>query len=315
MSNTGRSVCLALLSSFVVWGTCCAAEVAAETLPREHHAWGRFSPGAWQKARITSETLDDAGQVIRTTITDTKTTLLSADHQFYTLKVESTVEVLGKRIEAAPQIIKRTYDDLPYDQTAATRIAEQVDVAVDNRQFQCAVLETVAKTAVQTVTARTYYCRLAKPFALRRDVTVMQTGGASPSSESSMYVIAMDMPHKVLGETYSASHIKTVYRQNGSTMITVSVQVLDVPGGTVAHSSKEVNSSGQLIRRSTLELLESGADEQVEVKANADPMLRMGYQPAANDSQYLAPLPELRFRGRGVTRMEHWVNSRRNWGR
>ncbi len=298
------------------------ATAQGESLPREHHAWGRFVPGAWQKSRITSETFDDRGQVIRVTVTDTRTTLLAADPQHYTLKVESSVEVLGKRIDAPPQIVKRSYDELPYDPTAATRVAEQVDVSVDNQPFHCSVLETVAHTAVRTVTSRTYYCRQVRPFTLRRDVTVMPTGGVTPQSQSSTYVVAMDMPHKVLGEIYSSSHIKSVYKQNGNTVVTVSVQVLDLPGGVVSNSSKELDANGQLIRRSTLELLEFDENPQVEVKVNAEPLLRMGLNelPLPPAFGYFAeplemPGPPLHFRGRGTTRLSTWRAARRSWGR
>jgi len=273
------------ISRHVICWTCLAAVLVmlsegraanSQLLPPEHHPWGRFSPGAWQLTRTTSETLDPHGRVVRTTVTQTKTTLLSLDEQHYTLKVESTVEVLGKRFEATPQIIKRTYDDLPYDQAAQTRVAEQADLTIDNHRYPCTVLETVAESAVQHVVARTFYCRQVRPFTLRRDVTVTQHGEAQPKSQTSSYVVALDMPHKVLGKTYTASHIKTVHKQQGGTVVTLSVQVLELPGGIVSQTTKEQDENGHVIRRSTQELTDFGFDSPVEAVAPSEPPNRMG---------------------------------------
>src|SRR5690606_24015883 len=144
----------------------------------------------------------------------------------------------------------RTYDDLPYDQTPATRVAEQADLSVDNHRYHCTVLESVAETAVQHVVARTFYCPQARPFTLRRDVTVTQHGEAAPKSQSTSYVVAMEMPHKVLGKTYAASHVKSVHKQNGGTVVSLAIQVLDLPGGIVSQSTKEQDETGRVIRRS-----------------------------------------------------------------
>ena len=315
MPVTGRTTILAFC---IAWAALMlsGSMAAAEGLRREHHSWGRFAPGAWQTTRVTSETFDDRGAVIRTTVTDTTTTLLAASPDHYTVKVESTVEVLGKRIEAPPQIVKRTYDDMPFDTSTATRIADQVDVSVDNQQFPCAVLETVAQTAVQTVTSRTYYCRETRPFSLRRDVTVVQPGMATPKSETSTFVVAMDMPHKVLGQTYAASHIKTVHKQHGNTMVSVSVHVYDLPGGLVSQSSKELDSTGRMIRRSTQELVDYGANAPSEVKVEAEGTLRMGQAFPDLDWQLVdEPLVETRLRSWGSARAGNWCVVRRRWGR
>lgn len=273
------------ISRHVIGWTCLAAVLVmlsegraanSQLLTPEHHPWGRFTPGAWQLTRTTSETLDQHGHVVRTTVTQTKTTLLSLDERHYTLKVESTVEVLGKRFEATPQIVKRTYDDLPYDQAMETRVAEQADLTIDNHRYPCTVLETVAETAVQHVVARTYYSRQARPFTLRRDVTISQHGEAAPKSQTSSYVVALDMPQKVLGKTYTASHIKSVHKQQGGTVVTLSVQVLDLPGGIVSQTTKEQDENGHVIRRSTLELVDFGFDSPVEAVAPSEPPNRMG---------------------------------------
>lgn len=296
------------ISRHALWWTCLALVLVmpsegraatSQLLSPDHHPWGRFAPGAWQLTRTTSETLDAHGRVVRTTVTQTKTTLLSLDAQHYTLKVESSVEVLGKRFDATPQIVKKTYDDLPYDQAAQTRMAEQADLSVDNQRYPCDVLETVAETAVQQVVARTYYCRHTRPFTMRRDVTVTQHGEAAPRSQTSSYVVALEMPHKVLGKTYAASHIKSVHKQHSGTVVTLSVQVLDLPGGIVSQTTKEQDENGRVVRRSTMELTDFGYDDsQVEVKAPSEPPSRTGLM--------FSPLVPCRLMGNRMVASRRW---------
>src|SRR5438309_7264647 len=77
--------------------------------PPEHHPWGRFPVGSWKQVRITSETLDDKGQVVSITTTDTKTTLQAVDAASYTLRTDATVDVASRLITAAPQTVRHGF--------------------------------------------------------------------------------------------------------------------------------------------------------------------------------------------------------------
>src|SRR5262245_59784212 len=55
---------------------------------RDLHVWGRFGVGTWKQARIISETLNEKGEVVDTTTTETKTTLVKATAQRLTLRIE-----------------------------------------------------------------------------------------------------------------------------------------------------------------------------------------------------------------------------------
>ena len=48
-----------------------------ELTPRNLHVWGRFDAGTWKQVRIVTDTLNSRGQVVDTSTTDIKTTLLA----------------------------------------------------------------------------------------------------------------------------------------------------------------------------------------------------------------------------------------------
>ena len=77
--------------------------------PPEHHPWGRFPVGSWKQVRTTSEALDDKGQVVSVTTTDTRTKLTATDASSYTLQTDATVDVASRRILAAPQTTRHGY--------------------------------------------------------------------------------------------------------------------------------------------------------------------------------------------------------------
>src|SRR4051812_45773010 len=77
--------------------------------PRDLHVWGHFGSGTWKQVRIVTESLGDRGDVIDTTTTDTKTTLVRADLRHVTLRIEATVDVAGKRFQSQPQIVEYGY--------------------------------------------------------------------------------------------------------------------------------------------------------------------------------------------------------------
>src|SRR5262249_47578798 len=94
----------------------CAATLAdapqatqSDLTPRDLHVWGRFDPGTWKRVRIVTETLNEKGAVVDTTITETKTTLVRADAGRLTLRIEATVNVAGRRFESPQQIVEYGY--------------------------------------------------------------------------------------------------------------------------------------------------------------------------------------------------------------
>ena len=99
---------------------------------------------------------------------------------------------------------------------------------------------------------------------LKRQCVVRDAEGKNVISETTTEVTALDMPVRVKNEIRNGYHLKTVHRNGKGTVTTLAVALADVPGGVVSHSLKEVDPSGRLVRRSTLELIDYNTDPEKE---------------------------------------------------
>ena len=59
--------------------------------------------------RVTTETLDDAGRVVATNVTETKTSLTRVEGDCVVLEVEVGVEIAGKQFDGLPQCVNRAF--------------------------------------------------------------------------------------------------------------------------------------------------------------------------------------------------------------
>jgi hypothetical protein len=66
------------------------------------------------------------------------------------------------------------------------------------------------------------------------------------------------MPQRVLTEVKNVACIKTVHKTAKGTVTTIAMSSPDVPGGVVYQTTKEMDTGGRLLRRSTLELVSFG---------------------------------------------------------
>ena len=90
-----------------LWPGLCSAESVAAL--RQRHPWGRFEPGAWKLVRVVTETLDERGQVVSTSTTESKTTLKKVEDNEVTLLVELVVEIGGRRLDSEPQTVRQGF--------------------------------------------------------------------------------------------------------------------------------------------------------------------------------------------------------------
>ncbi len=236
------------------WG----ADAPRVTIPREHHAWARFTPGSWSKVRKWTEDLDEQGKVKSASTTETKTTLIGIDESGCTLQVEVTVEVAGRRFVAQPRQVRVGLDGGTNGTQLEFRKVGEASLDLDGKAISCAILESTLTNADTRVVSRLHYSGSVPPFILRREVVTTSPDGKQILEQTTMDAVAVDMPQKVLTELLSASHVRTVQKQPNSTTFTLEVVCLGVPGGVVAHTSKDLDPSGKLMRRSALELLDYG---------------------------------------------------------
>lgn len=242
-----------------------AAEPAEDVSMRAFHPWGRFQPGAWKMVRVVTETLDERGVAVSTTTHDTRTVLQAVDDDSVTLEAVVTIEVAGKRFENEPQIVRQP---LHSEQAAAQlrlKSAGEGSVTIEGRTIPCrlARMEFDGPAAGQKTVTTVYLSANVAPNVLRRESITADAEGRQVA-QSLVEVIALNTPWKVLGETKDASLVRTTLRNGKGAVVTYAFVSPDVPGGVIAHTSKELDRSGHITRRSTLELIDFGTECEEE---------------------------------------------------
>lgn len=231
----------------------CAGQEAA--IPPDQHPWGHFPVGSWKTVRVISETLDNQGRVANISITESRTTLTALDATSYTLRIDTTVEVAGKRFSSQPQTVKHGYHGETAGQAVSIRKTGDAELSIDGRAIPCEVRQSVIEADGVKRISTIHYASQVPPYQLRRETT---TEGGPEEQRATMLVevIALGLPERVIDEVRTAAYVKTTRRQAQGTKVTMEVHCEDVPGGVVGHSARETDAAGHTIRRSTLELID-----------------------------------------------------------
>ena len=266
-----------LLLAVLVAATLNTEFIQAADVPRQHHAWGRFSPGAWRTARVITETFDDQGKLANISTSETTTTLTRADADTFTLTIQSTVDVGGRRIVAEPQVVTQRYNGTSPGQAFRSIRHPEEPLEINGMRYICQVHEIEVSGASGKTSIKLYYCDHSPPYLLRRDSHNIDSAGNDVPGGTSSETIAIDMPFKVMGQMQSTTHVKVQQEHDKGSSVSLIVSTLDVPGGVVANTSKEVDASGDVVRRSTLELVGYGgprSDEPQEQKSRRPRKMR-----------------------------------------
>lgn len=248
-------LCAVLLA--VVQPVLSSLAIAQGPIPPQHHVWGRFKPGAWKLARVVTENFDADGRVVSRSVTDTRTTLEEVLPNAVVLRVETTHEVAGKRLPAPAQVVQQCFNGAVAEHRAAVfRPAGLGEVSIEGHTYRCTVQEIETTNQTSKTITKVFYSQEVQPYVLRTETISKPLDDDQPSVQTIVQVFALDMPYKVLGEVKSTTHVRAVQQhRDGTTTRTLLVTCMDVPGGVVGHTSKEIDSQGRLVRRSTLELI------------------------------------------------------------
>ena len=229
---------------------------AQEGVPlKQQHPWARFPIGSWKSVRVVSETLDGNGLVANIIRTETRTTLVAADAQGYSLRIESTVDVAGKRFVSQPQIVKHGYYGETAGQSVTVKKLGDEELVIGGRAVPSEVREATYDAEGIKRTSKIYISTRVPPYQLRRETT---TAGVpvEQAVRTTVETIAIGLPHRVLSEVQAAAYVKTTRTSPQGNKVTLEVHCENVPGGVVSHSASETDTSGNTIRRSTLELID-----------------------------------------------------------
>lgn len=231
-------------------------------VPLELHPWGRFEPGAWKSVRVITESLDQRGQVISVSTSEVKTTLLAIDDDDITLEIQTCMEVAGKRFKAETQTVRQGFHGEPAGPVAAVKEPVDAQTIVEGRKLPCKLLQLELAGAGEKTNIQFYYLPGDAPRLLRRVSATTDADAKQTLRESAVETIALDMPIRARGQTLVGCYVKTTSAAAGGGTTTVAAIVPEVPGGVVAHSSKEYDKTGRIVRRVTLELVDYSQDPE-----------------------------------------------------
>lgn len=240
----------ALLAVFLL------ADICPGEITRQMHPWARFEPGAWKLVRIVTDTFDENGSI--SSVTETKTTLSEVGTGDVTLLVEVSVEVAGKQFDAEPQEVHQGFSGEPADDKAKVSEKGTAQLDIQGRKINCKIQQIELESPAGKTVTQVYYSETVAPYVLKRESKTTDAEG-KVVSETTVEVIALDVPTNVLrGGIRPAAHLKAVNKTAKGTTTTLAVVCMDVPGGVVCHSLKEMDESGRMVRRSLLEVVDYG---------------------------------------------------------
>jgi hypothetical protein len=228
-----------------------------QVFPREHHSWACFPVGSWKQVRARSETFDEAGRTTSTSSTETKSTLVAVAEDSYTLRVEVTVEVAGKRITAAPRIVHQGLYGQPAEREVQSKVGGEGVVNIGDQEIATKIYQVTFDSDEGKHNITYHVAPDTSPYVLERQMEVLSGDEKEPTRTIHSRVTAVDLPYRVMADTKSTAHIETIRESSRGRSVTVEVLCEEVPGQTVAQWTKEL-SDKRIIRRSTLELVDYG---------------------------------------------------------
>jgi primosomal replication protein N len=202
--------------------------------------------------------LDEQGKVRCESMTETKTTLSEVRAADCTVQVEIAVEVAGKRFQAQTKTMRIGYNgDTNGDRAQAKQVGTEV-VQFGLSSARCALVQMELDAQGQSLASRLWYSPKVSPYVLKRETWSTNDEGEATLPRTEMEVIAVGMPYRVLGELKEVAYVRTKETHVAGSSLTLEVFCEDVPGGVVAHASKDLDQDGRVIRRSSLHLLGYG---------------------------------------------------------
>ncbi len=253
-----RALLLGLGVVFFVQWTALAGTLAADTLAARlgrQHAWGRFRPGSWKVVRVTTETLDPNGAVATSSVTETRTSLENVTDRAVTLKVETTVEVAGKKLEAPSQSVSQGFYGEPADQAPTVKELGAENLVIGGKTYLCQLEQVETISPGGKVVSKIWRCDSTAPYILKKETTTTAPEGNN-KEESTIEVVSVGRQRRILARLRGAIELRLVNRNARGRTETQAWHCEDVPGGVVAQESKEFDTADKLVRRSRLELVE-----------------------------------------------------------
>ena len=219
---------------------------AGAELPPDHHPWGRFAPGSWQRLRVTSETFSPgAKKAVR--VEEITTSLI---------RVLEDGVVLSREVRHDDRVqheekIKFGWDgSRPNDSTREKYSLGEVDV--EGKTYTCQTWVVTTQHKEQTRVVKTWYCPDYAPFLLKRLVRV--TGGQDRHTISTR-VTRLAMKKEIQQRPFEVWESQTIVSRPTTITRITSYHSPEVPGGLVLSSSEVRDGQQGLTRRIVRQLV------------------------------------------------------------
>jgi hypothetical protein len=233
-------------------------------LTKDLHPWGRFDghKGAWKRYRVTTETVDENGQVVNTSVTETKTSLEGVDTDGVTLRVEAVVEIAGKRLPAEPKTVRQSLRGDWANGRVVIRGLGLGQVTIEGQTIACRVEEAEINLPGSKTVTRTFYSRFVPPYVLKRESKTTDLEGRKTLDETTFRVVSFDRPCKIAPHVKRAAWVEAVSTTPNGSTVTRAFTTTEVPGGVVSHTADELDTNGRLVRHSSLVLVGFGLEPE-----------------------------------------------------
>jgi len=238
----------------ILAATACGQE---RVIPRESHPWARFRPGSWKLVRVTTESFDEAGKPASTSVTETKTMLLSVDATTYELQIDVTVDVAGKKFASEPKVTRQGFQGEGDGQKATVRPLGDRELTIGDRKFTAHTAEIEIGGKDSRKVTWLYYLPGSTPYILARRSMTFDADGKL-QQETQVESKKLQAWRTLLGFRRSTWETTTTQKHAAGRIVTDEVHCLDIPGGVVGHTSEEFDEKERLVRRSKLELVNFG---------------------------------------------------------
>ena len=227
-------------------------------LPAEQHAWANFQPGAWREVRITTETFNSRGKVINRSVTTQKEILKAKSEETYSLDLQATVDLIGKRIVGDwKQRVLKLATNRAGEITGMQKKENQI-ISYEGEEVECEIWELRYLDDSRQMVDRIVYSPQRYPFVIRRDSKEIQDDSQAQPVEEQVEVIASTIPFVIEGKMTMCCSQRTTRRRAKGNSLRVTFLAPTVPGGEVAAWSSDFDSQRQLTRWSTFELISYG---------------------------------------------------------
>jgi hypothetical protein len=238
-------------------GLILAVESTADAAPfgRRFHQWGRFRPGSWVVVRQGCETVDRDGRVVANSVSETRSTLATADDHAVTLHVQASLEIGGKKIDGAPQTLREGLAGETSDASTYVDLGEE-SVVVQGRAYHCNVQQTESIVGGRKRIVKTWFAPHIAPYVLRKLTTTRNAETDEVVAETQMDVVSLSVERRILARLRPVAEVRIVERHDRGQTRARAYCCPEIPGGIVSQTAEEFDAEGKLLRRTNIELVD-----------------------------------------------------------